>query len=536
MAGRGVVFSVQTPRGSPRCADSVVSFSCGAHAPLWVLKQQLSGRCGVPEEQQSLVLLTEEGDDGRLLDDDGLSLGECEIRNGSNVLLSILASSDGALCGTKARGEALDPPAPCGHRTEPAASPEVAAAHARDETRRWISREREKELLGKRLLKMAPLGELAKTETRVKVHQADHSFAGVFFDVEAKGSHELVIDAVWMGGMLGKCTVWACERSWAGFNGRKEQGKRCGWSRRNDAITTQEWALVSRKRQYQPAWDGHRRIRLDEPVRIRPGETRGLYVHSALPDDLGIQYRSTSSPEENVGESEHLRIHPGLGHTGSIPFDVHSGWLRPNRAPCGVLEYHVRRRCWCVEESSEFPQALRRAVMTMLLANNRPYSSTSNVLGILPKDVLLYALEGTLEWDMWKPDADAPVAGTGRRSRHVRRRKEMAERAEAAAATAEAAEAAAGQATATDIRNGGRARRRQKVVTVVENESSFIGPPLPATVSPSATVAATAAVGAATAAVGAAADGDDGGTSEEVRTNWRSFLDSERSSRRRRRH
>ena len=31
----------------------------------------------------------------------------------------------------------------------------------------------------------------------------------------------------------------------------------------------------------------------DAQVRVLPGELRALYVHSALPDDLGIQYQST---------------------------------------------------------------------------------------------------------------------------------------------------------------------------------------------------------------------------------------------------
>ena len=38
-------------------------------------------------------------------------------------------------------------------------------------------------------------------------------------------------------------------------------------------------------------------IVFDRPVRIKPGAARGFYIHSALPDDLGIQYRSCSASE-----------------------------------------------------------------------------------------------------------------------------------------------------------------------------------------------------------------------------------------------
>ena len=71
------------------------------------------------------------------------------------------------------------------------------------------------------------------------------------------------------------------------------------------------------------------------------GQTRALYVHSALPDDLGLQYQTTRQGggyggggrgrgyggAENVvvDEDEHLALLPGLGHTSSTPFDRRCG-------------------------------------------------------------------------------------------------------------------------------------------------------------------------------------------------------------------
>ena len=50
-------------------------------------------------------------------------------------------------------------------------------------------------------------------------------------------------------------------------------------------------------------------IVFDEPVRIRPGQLRALYIHSALPDDLGIQYQSYRSNDviAQVGHATHLQ-------------------------------------------------------------------------------------------------------------------------------------------------------------------------------------------------------------------------------------
>ena len=50
---------------------------------------------------------------------------------------------------------------------------------------------------------------------------------------------------------------------------------------------------------------------------ILPHSRRGLYVHSGLPDDLGIQYQSYAKSDV-VAEDEHVVLHPGLGHTVTV--------------------------------------------------------------------------------------------------------------------------------------------------------------------------------------------------------------------------
>ena len=80
------------------------------------------------------------------------------------------------------------------------------------------------------------------------------------------------------------------------------------------------WTLVA-DRVMNPSWDRACNIRFDTPLTMLPRSTCGIYIHSSLPDDLGIQYQSYREGD-TVAQSEHLVILTGLGHTGSEPFDT----------------------------------------------------------------------------------------------------------------------------------------------------------------------------------------------------------------------
>lgn len=106
-------------------------------------------------------------------------------------------------------------------------------------------------------------------------------------------------------------------------------------------------------------------------------------------------------------------LHPGLGHTGSEPFDDHQGWYRSYRGPAGSVQYHARWKGWSPFEHLIFPKPLRTAVITMLLCNFREtenrllLESTATAaasseiieysrcfaLSSLPKDIIYYILE-----------------------------------------------------------------------------------------------------------------------------------------------
>jgi hypothetical protein len=104
-------------------------------------------------------------------------------------------------------------------------------------------------------------------------------------------------------------------------------------------------------------------------VKLLPHQRRALYCHSGLPDDLGIQYQSYSK-RDVVAADQFLTIWPGLGHTGSEPFDEVHGWYRAFRALAGMLSYTAEYKGWSPFEHRMFPRALRRAVKALLLCQN----------------------------------------------------------------------------------------------------------------------------------------------------------------------
>jgi hypothetical protein len=245
-----------------------------------------------------------------------------------------------------------------------------------------------------------------KLDTRIAPRNANHSFAGVLWDVEARGANEVVVTSVWVGGMLGRVRVFARDGSWRGDD--EEHATRLmhtGWGMRYHLDPT-GWALVADE-ECAPSWDVAREVRLSVPVRILPHHRRALFVHSNLPDDLGIQYQSYGG-EEVIAQDAHVAMHPGLGFTGAVPFDTNRGWYRAYRGPAGALGYAAAPVRWSAPGHALFPAAVRAAVRTCLLAHKR----RGCPLALLPKDVLLAVLEHC-HWDWFvRPGARPPRGGT----------------------------------------------------------------------------------------------------------------------------
>lgn len=60
----------------------------------------------------------------------------------------------------------------------------------------------------------------------------------------------------------------------------------------------------------------HIQVVFRKPINLLPGQRIALYLHSGLPDDLGIQYQ-TYNKDSIVAEDDHIVLFPGVGHTVS---------------------------------------------------------------------------------------------------------------------------------------------------------------------------------------------------------------------------
>ena len=313
MSGRGARFTVVVD-------DVEIELNCALHTPLWVLKRQLADRTGTAPEQMALVRQTAKDDSVLLQGFEDGSLRDHGIRRGSTLIMTVLDALGSRKPMAPARMPGPNDSVTDRHGRTHRGPPKIVcldgvSERARRQTRAWLERERLNRAWERREAAMAKsiVGEPQQVATAVAPKDADHSFSGIVFDVEAKGSTEVIVDAVHVGGMLGEVSVFASRQSWAGpklegryasRDPREMKGRRCSWNAKNDALTKTDWrmvyptntsSLLARGGRLCPSWDVPHRIELAEPVVIPPGETRGLYLHSSLPDDLGIQYRSTGN-------------------------------------------------------------------------------------------------------------------------------------------------------------------------------------------------------------------------------------------------
>jgi hypothetical protein len=226
----------------------------------------------------------------------------------------------------------------------------------------------------KKTVKISPgilrkYGPTEKLETRAQPRRADHSYNGIMFDIQAKGPATVQVTSIWVGGLLGPVSIYAClSGSW---NGK--------------TTTPNRWILVS-EGNYSPSWNIAKEIPLTTPVWIYPTQTRGFYVHSQLMNDRGIQYQSCWKGSSPTCENSLIRILPGVGHTSDKPFDGDYGWFRGPRTLAGAVSYVVYMSLWSPRVHKEFPDVFQNGLRYLLLCHYR----TGSTLSKLPKSVLFH--------------------------------------------------------------------------------------------------------------------------------------------------
>jgi len=335
MAGRGCVISIQLLSSEE---TEELHLPVALHSPLSVLRDQLQDLTNIAIRDQVLILLDltdpERNNDLLLEGRDFMTLRDIGFKHGSVLTL-----------------HALGMPAELKQKQTHEALKKKLEAERADKDMMLSEEERKRSLA-----------------TTITAAQANHSYNGVIFDVQCNGPYELELLSLSIGGMLGRVRVYARDRPWEADKPQRSNSPH--WWAHRESVSDVGWTLVADV-PCRPSWDKPCEIVFDKPVKLLPHSRRGLYCHSGLPDDLGIQYQSYPSKDSVVARDDYLTLLPGLGHTGSAPFDDVNGWYRSWRGLAGSVAYRAKWKGWSPMEHRLFPTELKDAVRTMLLCQGR---------------------------------------------------------------------------------------------------------------------------------------------------------------------
>lgn len=228
----------------------------------------------------------------------------------------------------------------------------------------------------------------------------DHTFCGIMFDVRCDCDLPLEyveIQSISVRGALGPLTVWHTPDT---FRGKHED--RTAWVKVYEA-------------QHAPSRETMVDLLLPVPLRLRPGESCGLYVHSAEPGDDAIVYDNQRSRTSSY-QDRCLKLLPGMAHLSNRPFGDHGFWGAPwrrNREFVGRVAYGVRWKMWNPDVHAHFPRGFRRAAEAMLMASRRRESVV-----YLLHDYVIHFIMNQCEWWEWPAELLQPApSAAGRRHR-----------------------------------------------------------------------------------------------------------------------
>lgn len=212
-------------------------------------------------------------------------------------------------------------------------------------------------------------------------YHPDHTYSGIMFDIEARRLlpyQFLEIQSLSVRGELGPVKVYVTQGSYVGKH-----------------IVPSRW--VCHFDETLPASvDELCELHLQVPVRLAPGTTVGIYIHSQLPNDKGIVYSNNRSDDFSY-EDRVIRILPkGIAHTSPIPFSEHSmrqtqAW-RHHREFVGSVRYGFRLLLWTPEAHYLFPRSFRVSVFTLLCAQHVLSRTPQVSFGSIPKELVFYII------------------------------------------------------------------------------------------------------------------------------------------------
>jgi len=230
----------------------------------------------------------------------------------------------------------------------------------------------------------------------------------------------LVIKSLAVRGRLGPLTVWVSKQDTEYKNSRDKSNRTRSiqnvYAREGRDLSTAEhrirldpssWTKIY-DRKHSPCPHGHyTELKFDDPVCMRPGEMRAIYIHSTLPGDNAIVYDNSYYGSSNKRfEDDKISILTGRAHVSTTCFgqDPIWGWgnaWRDRREFVGRLAYGTVYKLWNPETQTKFGSCFQDGVRALLLCQRRWESPFS----MLPDEAIFYILN-MCRWDWFNDNTN----------------------------------------------------------------------------------------------------------------------------------
>ncbi len=245
----------------------------------------------------------------------------------------------------------------------------------------------------------------------------------------------LVIKSVAVRGRLGPLTVWVSNKD-ANYERdhryRTRAGRPLARHGHNDQdgehripLKPSAWTKVYEKCHKPCGRGSYTELFFEEPVCLRPGEMRALYIHSTLPGDQAIVYdNSYYGSSDKRYDDDKLSILTGRAHVSTTCFGQEPIWgwgnaWRDRREFVGRLAYGTVYKLWNPEVQPKFGNHFQDGARTLFLCQRRWESPMSK----LPDEAIYYILN-MCRWD-WFNDGQKTMKD--RRKREKERKQRLSE-------------------------------------------------------------------------------------------------------------
>ena len=167
-----------------------------------------------------------------------------------------------------------------------------------------------------------------------------------------------------------------------------------------------EWTKIY-ENTLSPSIRNYKKLDLSEcPICLKPGQVRGIYVHSALDNDEAIVYdKYLFNDASEIPQDSFIRLRPAMAHVSPTPFGRRTIWgygmgqpWRQDRKFVGNIEYGVIYKLWNPKEHLIFGSSFQTLALQLFACQRRAESPINR----LPDDCIFYILN-MCKWD-WVGD------------------------------------------------------------------------------------------------------------------------------------